>query len=114
MQLTLFRIWWFAAHPRLPLRDRVIAGMWKAGEDTLAICDLLFMDENHVRSRVRQLRDKGVELPKRTRAESCAKRRETYQERSCMTCGETFTSEGAHHRVCDRCKEHEVWRFAPA
>ncbi len=30
--------------------------------------------------------------------------------RRCLLCGETFTSAGAHNRICKRCKSSQVWR----
>ena len=32
------------------------------------------------------------------------------QPRRCLRCGTVFPSEGAHHRVCDRCKESDDWQ----
>lgn len=110
MQLTLSRIWYFAAHPRPRLRDRVIAGMWRAGEDTGAICDLLLCHEYYLYGRVRDLRNKGMRLAKRTRHESCAKRTTPVTERACLRCRAPFPSEGAGHRICDTCKDGREWR----
>lgn len=111
MQLTLCRLWWLPALDALPLRDRLIARMWKAGEDTVAICDLLFSSEEYVRSRVKQLRDKGITLPKRTRAATMAKRRAAQHVIPCLTCGKPFASEGKHNRICWSCKDDEKWRY---
>jgi len=33
------------------------------------------------------------------------------QERRCMCCGRTFPSEGAHHRLCDRCRKETLTPF---
>ena len=30
--------------------------------------------------------------------------------RRCLRCAAVFPSEGAHHRVCDRCKESDDWQ----
>ena len=30
--------------------------------------------------------------------------------RRCLRCAAVFQSEGAHHRICDRCKESDDWR----
>ena len=32
------------------------------------------------------------------------------RRRSCLMCREGFESEGAHNRVCDRCKASRTWR----
>ncbi len=28
----------------------------------------------------------------------------SFRRRACLSCGTAFTSEGAHHRMCDRCR----------
>lgn len=33
--------------------------------------------------------------------------------RRCLRCAEAFRSEGAHNRVCDRCKESDDWQTGP-
>jgi hypothetical protein len=33
--------------------------------------------------------------------------------RQCMTCRAPFHSEGAHHRMCERCRDRSVSPFAP-
>lgn len=32
------------------------------------------------------------------------------QSRKCLMCGEKFESEGAHNRICHRCKLTRAWR----
>lgn len=32
------------------------------------------------------------------------------QSRKCLMCGEKFESEGAHNRICHRCKLTRSWR----
>lgn len=32
-------------------------------------------------------------------------------DRKCMTCEETFKSEGSHNRICRKCKSTDDWRF---
>lgn len=37
-----------------------------------------------------------------------ARRRAAQRPRACITCGNSFMSEGAHHRMCDKCRR-EAW-----
>jgi len=30
--------------------------------------------------------------------------------RRCLMCGEKFTSDGPHNRICRRCKNSQAWR----
>jgi hypothetical protein len=30
--------------------------------------------------------------------------------RQCLRCADVFPSEGAHHRICDRCKDSDDWQ----
>lgn len=32
------------------------------------------------------------------------------RERQCLMCGEGFVSEGAHNRICGKCKSSRTWR----
>lgn len=32
------------------------------------------------------------------------------QPRKCLMCGDWFESEGAHNRICHRCKSTRAWR----
>jgi tRNA(Ile2) C34 agmatinyltransferase TiaS len=32
------------------------------------------------------------------------------EPRRCLMCGETFKSEGAHNRICPKCKLTRTWR----
>ena len=32
------------------------------------------------------------------------------EPRRCLMCGETFKSEGAHNRICPKCKLSRTWR----
>lgn len=32
------------------------------------------------------------------------------QSRKCLMCGQAFDSEGAHNRICHRCKLTRTWR----
>ncbi len=34
------------------------------------------------------------------------------QARSCLMCGRSFDSEGAHNRICRRCKASQTYRGA--
>lgn len=33
----------------------------------------------------------------------------TPRKRACLSCGKSFASEGAHHRICDNCKTLQGW-----
>jgi len=43
--------------------------------------------------------EEGVLEPKRPK-----------QKRACLACTEPFLSDGAHHRICDKCKASAPWR----
>ena len=34
----------------------------------------------------------------------------TITKRPCLRCGHSFASEGAHNRICGRCKSGSIWR----
>ncbi len=36
---------------------------------------------------------------------------EEHRPRKCLMCGNQFVSEGAHNRVCKKCKGTNAWRF---
>lgn len=35
----------------------------------------------------------------------CLEHEARFKSRGCITCGDTFMSEGAHHRMCNRCRK---------
>ena len=35
-----------------------------------------------------------------------------HQPRACLMCGDSFDSEGAHNRICRRCKASQTYRGA--
>ena len=41
----------------------------------------------------------------RDELEALARRVQTRKTRPCLCCGATFESEGAHNRLCERCRE---------
>lgn len=45
----------------------------------------------------------GMEMPARPKTD----------ELPCLCCREPFESEGSHNRVCEGCKEQEIWSSAP-
>ena len=83
---------------------------WDAPSDE--IMDRLDMAPHEVSGVARYLRLKGFALRKRTRAGTCHHRKsaKTKTKRPCLRCHTTFLSEGAHHRICDTCKDSREWR----
>ncbi|MCB2101241.1 MAG: hypothetical protein KDE22_10255 [Rhodobacterales bacterium] len=51
-----------------------------------------------------------MSLIKKTSLPAVAKDRDSAKNRACLMCGDTFKSEGAHNRICRKCKETKTWR----
>lgn len=52
-------------------------------------------------------------LPPRTHTKSAKAVRSSNPKarvRPCLSCQTPFFSEGAHHRICDKCKNTDTWR----
>ena len=89
----------------LRLTLRRVLRLWLWGIEISEIADRLDLGEDDVRCRAYQLRRRGFDVPRRSRAECYAKRHASRTERACMTCQGAFLSEGFHNRMCARCKE---------
>lgn len=64
-----------------------------------------------IRERVKPVVVPVVAYDVRQRAErKCLKPNWDHKPRKCLGCAETFKSEGAHERICPRCKGTESWR----
>ena len=96
--------------PRLRPNAFLFRWLWRAGVDTLVIAKRLGIDETEVWRRAYKYRQRGWDLPKRTRGETCAKRRQATAERVCG-CGKVFTLSVTHaihnavpQRQCELCR----------
>ena len=86
---------------------------WRRGDDTMKIADALGIATDAVWKRVWKHRQRGYDLPMRTRHETCAKRRQTAGERVCG-CGRSFRTATTHRlhsgvaeRQCPVCRDRE-------
>ena len=80
---------------------------WDVGTDE--IMDRMDMAPHEISGVARYLRIRGFPLRKRTRAETCARRRAQKNRRPCLRCRGAFLSEGFHHRICAGCKDSDIW-----
>ena len=79
----------------------------------MAIADAFDISTDAVWKRIWKHRQRGYDLPKRTRQGTCAKRREAIAERVCG-CGVAFTLSVTHaihtavpQRQCELCRRRE-------